>query len=90
MVLSRPDAVQEWRSMIGPADPNEAKEQQPNSLRALYGNSVLENAVHGSSTTDHALKEIEHLIGPVNILPDGSLQTEKEETNAEGDAAVEG
>ena len=77
MVLSRPEAVQNWRTMIGPVDPNEAKEMVPESLRALFGNSILENAVHGSSSVNHALQEIEQLIGPVKLMPDGNIQLEK-------------
>ena len=29
MVLSREDAVEGWRSVIGPTDPQQAKEQNP-------------------------------------------------------------
>jgi len=29
MVLSRPDAVSGWRALMGPTDPEEAKQQQP-------------------------------------------------------------
>ena len=82
-VLSRPDAVQGWRSLIGPV---EAKLQNPDCLRALYSNSVMENAVHGSSNTEHALKEMEQLIGPVKILPDGSIQ---KDDGAEGNGTGE-
>ena len=31
MVLSREDAVDGWRSLIGPTDPTQAKEQAPDS-----------------------------------------------------------
>ena len=31
MVLSREDAVQGWRQMIGPTDPEKAKEENPES-----------------------------------------------------------
>ena len=31
MVLSREDAVDGWRSIIGPTDPEQAKEQNPDS-----------------------------------------------------------
>lgn len=29
MVLSRPDAVAGWRAMMGPTDPEKAKQEQP-------------------------------------------------------------
>ena len=31
MVLSREDAVSGWRALMGPPDPEEAKQQNPNS-----------------------------------------------------------
>lgn len=31
MVLSREDAVQGWRQVIGPTDPEKAKEENPDS-----------------------------------------------------------
>jgi len=88
MVLSQPDAIQNWRTVIGPVDPSEAKETNPESLRALFGNSVLENAVHGSSSENHALQEIEQLIGPVKLLPDGNIQLEKEGTAGAGNSEL--
>lgn len=59
MVLSRPDAVMGWRALMGPTNPEEAKDQQPYSLRAQFGQSILDNAVHGSSNVEHALKDID-------------------------------
>jgi nucleoside diphosphate kinase len=31
LVLSREDAIQGWREVIGPVDPNKAKQENPNS-----------------------------------------------------------
>lgn len=74
MVLSKPDAVMGWRAVMGPTDPDQAKESDPNSLRALFGSSVLENALHGSSNNDHVLQQIEQVFGPVSVLSDGTIQ----------------
>ena len=73
MVLSKPDAVMGWRAVMGATDPEEAREQDPNCLRALFGKTALENAVHGSSDKDSALEEIEQAFGPVEFMPDGSV-----------------
>ena len=83
MVLSKPDAVMGWRSLIGPVDPEKARKQDPNSLRAIYGKSALENALHGSSDVEHAQNEMEQLLGSVKISPDGSLEGVKESQGGE-------
>ncbi|CAG2195481.1 NME8 [Mytilus edulis] len=80
MVLSREGAVDGWRSLIGPTDPTQAKEVSPDSIRATYGKSILENAVHGSSDPDHAKKTIKTIFGDLKFTPDGTaLETIDEE-----------
>ena len=73
MVLSREDAIKGWRTIMGPTDPELAKEQAPESLRALLGKDLLSNAIHGSSTKEHAEEKIKTLFPEVEINSDGSL-----------------
>ncbi|XP_072034017.1 thioredoxin domain-containing protein 3 homolog isoform X3 [Amphiura filiformis] len=73
MVLSREDAISGWRTIMGPTDPEVAKEQAPESLRALLGKDVLQNAIHGSSTAESAQEKIKHLFPEVEIKEDGQL-----------------
>jgi len=70
MVLSRENAVEGWRSIIGPTDPEQAKEAAPESLRAKLGQDVKANAVHGSSTADHAKESIKLVFGDVEFSSD--------------------
>lgn len=87
MVLTREDAVAGWRAMMGPPDPEVAKEQDSNTLRALFGQSILDNAVHGSSSIDHASLEIKQIFGDVEFDPDGSVKgLEDEEQQQQGEA----
>ncbi|TDL22245.1 hypothetical protein BD410DRAFT_788978 [Rickenella mellea] len=47
-VLERRRAVEVWLALMGNADPEQARIDSPNSLRALYGTSLSQNAVVGS------------------------------------------
>lgn len=42
MVLSRPEAVTGWRALMGPTDPDEAKEAQPDR----FGHSLIYSFMH--------------------------------------------
>jgi len=57
LVLAKPNAVEEWRNLIGATNPAEAKE---GTLRNEFGdpNNITNNAVHGSATDADAKREI--------------------------------
>jgi nucleoside-diphosphate kinase len=56
--LARVDAIKHWRSVIGPTVLEEARNQAPNSLRALYSRTTTENLVHGSDSPEAAIREL--------------------------------
>jgi nucleoside-diphosphate kinase len=55
MVLYGENAVQKNRELMGATDPKKA---EAGSIRAKYGDSVGENAVHGSDSLESAKREI--------------------------------
>jgi len=58
LCLARPRAVKAWRALIGPTDPAKAKVDQPSTIRALFGTSPQQNAVHGSDSAASAHREL--------------------------------
>jgi nucleoside-diphosphate kinase len=51
MVLSKTDAVKEYRQLIGATDPSKA---ETGTIRKLYAKSIQSNAVHGSDSDENA------------------------------------
>jgi nucleoside-diphosphate kinase len=50
VALEREDAVAHWRKVIGATDPAKA---DAGTIRKLYGQSLGENAVHGSDSVEN-------------------------------------
>ena len=69
LVLSKRDAVNNWRNLIGPVDPAEAQEIAPNCLRAIFGKDILQNGLHGCSSR-------ERVEGLIKVIFDGKQQDE--------------
>ncbi|XP_064647244.1 thioredoxin domain-containing protein 3 homolog isoform X12 [Lineus longissimus] len=87
MVLSRHDAVEGWRSMMGNTDPEKAKEENPESIRAAFGKDIKSNAVHGASTEDEAKAEVKLIFGEIEFNKDGTVKGE--ETGLENETMEE-
>ncbi|XCI75650.1 MAG: nucleoside-diphosphate kinase [Flavobacteriales bacterium] len=55
-VLEKENAVEDFRTLIGATNPEEAAE---GTIRRLYAESIEKNAIHGADSDENALKEIE-------------------------------
>lgn len=53
--LAKNDAVVSWRELMGATNPANAAQ---GTIRALYGNSLDQNAVHGSDSPASAAREL--------------------------------
>ncbi|KAJ8020049.1 Thioredoxin domain-containing protein 3-like [Holothuria leucospilota] len=91
LLLHREDAIHGLRALMGPADPEVAREQAPESFRALLGKDILANAIHGSSNSEHVLKKVEGLFPEVEVTEDGEIivPSAQEEEAEEGETAEE-
>lgn len=74
-VLERRRAVEVWNTLMGERDPNVARRNTPNSLRALYGISREQNAFMGSPDNETAEIQIASLFVssppfPISDLPE--------------------
>nr|CAB3264380.1 CiIC3 thioredoxin domain-containing protein 3 homolog [Phallusia mammillata] len=88
MVLSAEDAVSKLREVMGPTDPEVAKETHPESLRALFAKSILENAMHAPSTPESAKDKIRIVFGDTKFDWDAEQTQENLGENQEN-ATVE-
>ena len=65
LALSREDAVQHLRTVIGATDPAKATD---GTVRKLYGKNVGENAVHGSDSVENGALECGYFFPGMNLV----------------------
>lgn len=58
MELIAENAIDKWRSLIGPTNTQTAKAEAPESLRAYFGTDGTKNAVHGSDSSGSVKREV--------------------------------
>ncbi|KAK9720076.1 hypothetical protein K7432_004369 [Basidiobolus ranarum] len=63
MILEKKDAVKAWRTLMGPTNSEKAREEAPNSIRALFGTDGSKNATHGSDSLESSAREIGIIFG---------------------------
>ena len=60
MEVRQENVVKELRKLVGPHDPEIAKNLRPNSLRAKYGIDRIRNAVHCTDLDEDGVLECEY------------------------------
>jgi len=70
IVLEKENAVEDFRKLIGATNPAEAAE---GTIRKLYADNVEQNIVHGSDSTENAIKEIAHFFSRKELLENYGL-----------------
>lgn len=65
MALEKEGAVKAWRDLMGATDPAKA---DPGTLRKDFGDSVGENAVHGSDSDENAAIEISYFFSRLELV----------------------
>ncbi|PWA74220.1 Nucleoside diphosphate kinase [Artemisia annua] len=76
MVLEKTNAIADWRALIGPTDASKAKVTHPDSIRAMCGQDLERNCVHGSDSLDSAAREISFFF--TDAFPEGTTQKHDE------------
>jgi len=64
MTIVGDGSVRKWIDLMGPMDPNNAKRDAPQSLRAIFGSDLVQNVCHGSADAEAAQREIDFFFGP--------------------------
>ena len=65
MALEKEGAVKAWRDLMGATDPAKADD---GTLRKEFGDSVGENAVHGSDSDENAAIEIAYFFSQLELV----------------------
>ncbi|KAG0712232.1 Nucleoside diphosphate kinase 7 [Chionoecetes opilio] len=63
-----------FRELVGPSDPEVARELRPNSLRARFGEDIVKNGVHCSDLPDDGPLELLNLADPAVIQLGPAIQ----------------
>ena len=65
IVFRGEDAIRKWRDIMGATDPGMAK---PDTIRALFGESIERNSTHGSDSPKSARFEIGYFFPGVDLV----------------------
>merc|ERR1711869_173307 len=60
-------------AMMGPESPDQARSEAPRSIRAMFGQDTVRNAVYGSDAASSAEGEIDYFFGDSSAWPTTAL-----------------
>ena len=60
MEVRQNDVVPKIRALVGPHDPDIAKNLRPNTIRALFGRDRVYNAVHCTDLVEDGVSEVDY------------------------------
>jgi nucleoside-diphosphate kinase len=65
LALEAPDAIKNWRTLMGPTDPAKA---DAGTLRKDFGSNIERNATHGSDAPDTAAFELGYFFRGMELI----------------------
>lgn len=71
--LVKANAIADWRALMGPTNSVDARASAPDSIRAVYGTDVQQNACHGSDSPASAERELGIMFADLATLRVGFL-----------------
>merc|ERR1719235_3027328 len=73
MELIADGAISKWQALMGPESPDQARSEAPRSIRAMFGQDIVRNAVYGSEAASNAEGEIDFFFGDSSAWPTTAL-----------------
>lgn len=65
MILEKENAIEDFRTLIGATNPEEAEE---GTIRADFADSIGENIIHGSDSVDNGKKEAAYFFSESEVV----------------------
>jgi len=83
LALAKTNAIQEWRDLMGPTNSEKARNEAPNTIRALFGTDNTMNATHGSDSPQSAARELKFFFPKLILdpVPEGAAAREYIQAN---------
>lgn len=67
MILAHPNAIQQWRTLMGPTKSHVARATHSHTIRGLFGLSDTRNSTHGSGTV-YMIIDVHMFLNTLSLL----------------------